>query len=109
MKKIAEKYEGRADQKGFSFSLEYKSGEIGRNHSIVAVYSKSSHGTTDFETVIVRKRKKAVCIKGRVISEIGDDYLPSPNEWGNYGWSYPTKEAAMQKAKELETRLAVEE
>ena len=107
MKKIPHQYEGRGkgDQKGFSFSLIHKTGEMGRNRCARAVYSKRKGDWTTYETVIVRKRKKDRCIGERVICMAGDEYLPSSAEWGLYGWTFPTLEEAMQKVETLKERL----
>ena len=109
MKKIPETYEGRADQKGFSFFLIQECGEIGKNRYRVAVYSKQGSGKTSYETVIVRKQKKPYIIQGITIREVGDEYLPSPSEWGTFGWTYSDRASALSKASEIKERLSKSE
>ena len=99
MKTIPESYEGRGfgDQKGFSFKLVRRS--VG-----VAVYSKTGHGGTSYETVKVRTHKKDRTLNGIKIAAAGDEYLPSSTQWGVLGWTYATLDLALAKMAELEEK-----
>ena len=94
MKQIPEKYEGRGDQKGYTFTLV-------RSWGTVALYSKEKHGDMTYEVVRVRKRKKDVYVGEKQIASTGDEYLPSSREWGVYGWTYNVIEKAMERIDEL--------
>jgi hypothetical protein len=99
MKTIPEKYEGRGkgDQKGFSFELLQRS-------STNAVYIKRGHGGASYEAMRIRTHKKPLFIQGIQIAEAGDEFLPSSNQWGQYGWTFSTLEQAQAKFNEMEER-----
>ena len=66
----------------------------------VAIYRQThpERGTVAFETLKVRKRDKRV-LNGTVFPESWR--FPSNEEFGKYGWSYPTFDAAMKKYDEI--------
>ena len=100
--KVKTAYQGRGTQKGYNFTLlERRECGEGDSCSCQCLYSKENGGEPCYEVVKVRKRKKDRYAWGRQIAKKGDEYLPSPEEWGMYGWSYMTLEEAKEKLNEL--------
>ncbi|PNC89839.1 hypothetical protein [Akkermansia muciniphila] len=77
---------------GYRYTLVSRIGEI-------AIYSQEKGTHRNFEVMVIRKHKYDNDFTGR---KAGDEYLPSPEEWGTYGWTLTTYEAAVQKAKTIE-------
>lgn len=70
----------------------------------VAVYQQNLIGSdkvTLYEVCIVRTRASDNEFTG---TKAGDEYLPSPEEWGRYGWTYTTQAEAVNKANQLVNR-----
>lgn len=77
-----------------------------RREKHVALYSQThpEGKTKRYEVVVVRTRTKDNDFTG---TKAGDEYLPSPEEWGTYGWTYTSIEDAEERVKELLSRTAL--
>ena len=74
---------------GYSYTLVTRIGDI-------AIYSQEKESHRNFEVMVIRKRKSDNDFAG---TKAGDEYMPSPEEWGIYGWTLTTYEEAIRKAK----------
>lgn len=83
---------------GFTMSLLNK----GDNAVVYALQKHGGH--ISYEVMRTRKRPKDVFIGARKICEAGEDYLPSNNEWGTYGFSYKDYDSAINKFNELKDK-----
>lgn len=64
--------------------------------SDIAIYRQEKFTHCNFEVMVIRKRKSDNDFTG---AKTGDEYMPSPEEWGIYGWTLTTYEEAIRKAK----------
>jgi len=71
-------------------------------NSVCAIYECKdvSSRVVHFEVVRI-KTHQAVRRFGDYTCNIGDEYLPSTNEWGTHGWTLPNYEMAKQKFDEV--------
>lgn len=76
---------------GYRYTLVTRLGEV-------AIYSQEKESHRNFEVMIIRKRKADNDFAG---TKAGDEYMPSPEEWGVYGWTLTTYEEAIQKVRSL--------
>lgn len=76
---------------GYRYILVTRLGEV-------AIYSQEKESHRNFEVMIIRKRKADNDFTG---TKAGDEYMPSPEEWGVYGWTLTTYEEAIQKVRSL--------
>lgn len=93
MKTIPKTYKRR----GYGYTLIYREADV-------VIYQQNfidSDKTTSYEVCIVRTRASDNEFTG---TEAGDEYLPSPEEWGRYGWTYTRWEEAVNKANQLVNR-----
>ena len=92
MKKIPDKY----IRKPFTLTL------IRRKRN-VALYVQTCPEWVrkNYEVVLVRTRLKDNDFTG---VKAGDEYLPSPEDWGSYGWTYTNIVEAEERFKELLNR-----
>ncbi len=93
MKTLPTEFQGRADQRGYVFKQLKRTGDV-------ALFEKHnpSHppGTAlSYEVVIVQKRPERTFPNGEVYP--AHESMPSPEEWGVYGWSPYDLEAALAK------------
>ena len=96
--KVKTEYAGRGPQKGYNFTqLERREAPEGGSFSCVCLYSKENGAEPCYEVVKVRRRKKDRLAFGRCIAKEGDEYLPSKEEWGTYGFTYVTLKEAKEK------------
>lgn len=76
---------------GYSFTLLRRAGDV-------ALFKKTKPGVTpSYEVVIVRRHV------GRTIAGIAiqpAEYMPSSDEWGRYGWTDASLEAATRRFEE---------
>jgi len=79
--------------------------ELVERHGNFAIYRKTKDEFVQFELMQVRVAKSECKIQGRVIRSVGDEFLPSSEDWGYYGWTLPT----IEKARERMVRRAVRE
>jgi len=78
---------------GFNFKQEYRNGEF-------AVFSKTKGNVISYETIVIRRHN------GYKIGEIdcpASEVYPNDKAWGNFGFTYRSKEDAMEKVNTLET------
>lgn len=84
----------------------YESTLIERNEHC-AIYERKdvSSRVVHFEVVRIKKHTHVRQI-GEYTSNIGDEYLPSDNQWGTHGWTIPNYDRAKQKFDEV-TQLVI--
>jgi len=88
MKVIADEYVTG----GFRYKL------FGSRVDNVAIYEQKdvhSGNIAGFEVVVIRKYKEGRVVFGTDVS--GNEYLPSPSEWGKFGFSCYSIEGAAKK------------
>jgi len=91
MKILQTNFDGRADQKGYSFKqLVRKNGW--------AIYSKTKDSHTSFEVIKVQEHGDYM-IAGTKIEAA--ECMPSSSTWGDFGFSYLTLEQAKSKFSEV--------
>jgi hypothetical protein len=79
---------------GHIFSLINRDGDV-------CLYSRTDEeGCTTFEVVIAQRVASDREIDGKVVSQAGDEYYPSTNEWGRKGWTAITYDHAIRIFKE---------
>lgn len=88
MTPIPTEFEGTRDQRGFKFKLLKRTGDI-------CLFEKQKNRATTYEVVILRKVAEKTFPNG--ITTPAHESMPSPEEWGTSGWSYPILEKAEQK------------
>lgn len=93
MLKLPESFDGRADQRGFHFT------QIKRHGKIALFQKQKSGGGISYEVVLVHRNAKRTFPDGRVVEP--KEAMPSPEEWGTGGWSYPSLAAANEKFNRL--------
>ena len=69
------------------YTLIHREGDYGIFHT------KNPNG---WEVIKILKRKKVGNFKGIQMGEIGDEYVPSPSQWGMYGWTALSLEHAYE-------------
>lgn len=86
---IPETFDGRADQRGYSFKLIQRMGKI-------CLFAKRksdwSQDCEIYEVVRLQDTPKTTFPDGRVME--AHESLPRPEKWGTDGWSYATLEPA---------------
>lgn len=65
-------------------------------------------GENVFEVFTVRTVKKDARIGGRLAFMVGDEFMPSNEDFGQKAWTYPTREAAEAKYAEILAKPAKE-
>lgn len=91
-KPLRTEFDGRADQKGFTFK------QLKRVKDIALFQKTKENGAKYFEVILVQ-RHDAYKI-GNTIIEASETFSSS-SAWGISGWSYKTIKEAEQKFKEL--------
>ena len=64
----------------------------------VLIDEKSS---SNYEVLVKRYHKRDSYLDGRLVKQKGDVKLPSPSEWGKYGFTFNEKRLAYRKALEI--------
>lgn len=92
------------EKKGFLHAEEYREGNI-------AIYKRwKPEGTPHWETIIVRvapaskftvDEPKNGHIRTRTIEREEQEVYPSSEQWGKFGWTYGSYEAARAKAESI--------
>lgn len=77
---------------GFTHTL------VARHPGVAAIYEQRKGDFVRYEVVILRQRTQDY--EARQVKK-GDWYLPTTNEWGRYGWTYQTYEAANEKMSKI--------
>lgn len=73
---------------------------------VAAVYEQTKKGVSRFgvaayEVLTILRHTHDRLIGGRAISSAGDEFLPSSESWGQYGFTYTNEREAMRKFYEL--------
>lgn len=97
MKTIPEHYEGRGDQKSYTFDLMMREGNT-------ALYRKTNLGVHEWEVMLVRTRTADRHIGGKLAFRKGEEFLPSSREFGQYGWHFNSSGEALAKFTEVRDR-----
>lgn len=86
MKPLPATFEGRGDQRGFTFQQVIREGNV-------AIFQKTKPGTSvrTFELIKIRQNK-ARTMGGAFIPPM--ESYPHSGSWGEMGWSYPDLETA---------------
>ena len=79
---------------GESFKMLERTGNI-------AIFKRDS----GYEVVKIRVRTKDSYIAGKLISSAGDEYYPSNEDFGAYGWCHVEHEAAIRMYQTLVSNL----
>lgn len=72
----------------------------------IAIYEQRQKGSVKscfvrFEVIIISEAKRKRVLRGRLLSQQGDEEYPAPANWGRRGWTLTTLSAAHQKFDEL--------
>jgi hypothetical protein len=96
MRRLPEYFSGTRSQKGWEFELVAADGPY-------AVYKKTSESNVYYETIIIRiqKAKVAHYPDGRVVEYPDQEVYPRDEDFGLYGWTYSTFDAAYEKMVDL--------
>lgn len=77
-------FEGRADQKSFRFRQLQRTA----THALYEKTLKSSGRVSDYEVIEIQHYKACTrVIQGRTIECEAKEAFPSPEQWGQKGWS----------------------
>lgn len=89
MTPLPSKFTGRADQKGWQFTVLKRHGDV-----VLVGKSKNAgdHGWMLFEVVIVQKAPERVFPGG--ITVPAHEAMHGASVWGTYGWSFVDRTAA---------------
>lgn len=84
-------------REGFTWTLLERDGMLAI-YEQRKTYTDSVPDFVRYETVIIRNHTKDNDFTG---TKAGDERLPSPTEWGIYGWTYTTIEQAREKMSKI--------
>ncbi len=103
MTPLPTEFTGRADQRGYMFKQLKRTGDV-------ALFEKHNPGhipgaAISYEVVIVQKRPERTFPNGEVYP--AHESMPSPEDWGVYGWSPYDLESALTKFNQIVDRNAV--
>jgi hypothetical protein len=100
MRLLPEMFEGTRSQKGWDFKL------IDRNGNY-AIYQKQSESNIYYKVIVIRVQKAKVAHYpgGRVVDYPETETYPKDEDFGLYGWSYGSLDAAHAKYNEISAVL----
>ena len=92
MNALPQEFDGNRDQKGYKFKVIDRHGQV----CLLKKWNPNHiHGQEFYEVVILRTVPEKSWPDGRVT--IAHEAMPSPEEWGVYGWSPWDLQAARER------------
>lgn len=99
MKILEKEFQGRASQRGFTFTQLTREGNK-------AIYKKQDGELTYYEVIIIRISKEAN-INGNIIPE--QEKYPSDNDFGSYGYCCNSYEKALCLYNNIENQIKTDD
>jgi hypothetical protein len=94
MRTLLKEFNGRRDTAGWTFRQVKRSTKF-------AIFERTRGEDVSYEVIRIRKFRKDTWAFGRLLGRVGDEYYPYSSEWGKYGWSFLSRDAAEKKYRGL--------